>query len=137
MIVSSIVIAALVLLFGRALLSLLISGEPERITAALDIAQQKLIVTALGLPVLYLLFLYRSTLQGIGNSLMPLLAGFLELIGRISSVLFLVLFIGVWGVYASDTLGWILSMLFMMIAYYVLYKKRYSTRINKCDTDET
>ena len=44
-------------------------------------------VMAAGLPMLYLLFVYRTTLQGLGDTVMPMISGFLVLIGVVSLVL--------------------------------------------------
>jgi putative MATE family efflux protein len=114
---SSLVIAALSLLFGRQLLSLLISGDATRIGFVLDAGQRQLSVIAAGLPVLYMLFLYRSALQGLGRTFVPMLSGFLELAGRFASVLVLAPVLGVWGVYAADAAGWVGAALAVFIAY--------------------
>jgi Na+-driven multidrug efflux pump len=114
---SSLVITALSLLFGRQLLSLLISGEPTRIGAVLDAGQRQLSVIAAGLPVLYMLFLYRSALQGLGRTFVAMLSGFLELAGRFLAVLAFAPVFGIWGVYAADPAGWIGAALILFIAY--------------------
>jgi putative MATE family efflux protein len=114
---SSLVIAALSILFGRQLLSLLISGDASRITAVLDAGQQQLFVIAAGLPVLYMLFLYRSALQGLGRTFVPMLSGFLELAGRFAAVFALAPVLGIWGVYSADAAGWVGAALAVFIAY--------------------
>ena len=46
-------------------------------------------IMAAGLPMLYLLFVYRSTLQGLGDTVIPMVSGFVELALRVASALLL------------------------------------------------
>lgn len=41
------------------------------------------------LMVLYLLYVYRAALQGLGNTLVPMVSGFVELIMRVGAVVIL------------------------------------------------
>jgi len=123
MLVSSAVISASALLFGRELLSLLIAGEPEQLTAVLNVGQRQLNVLALGLPILYLLLFYRAALQGIGNSFIPMLSGFVELIARFLSVTLLTPVLGVWGVYLADPSSWVAAAALLITAYYIEYRR--------------
>jgi Na+-driven multidrug efflux pump len=125
---SSLVIAALSLLFGRQLLWLLVSGEPARIAAVLDAGQRQFNVIAAGLPVLYMLFLYRSALQGLGRTVVPMLSGFAELAGRFAAVLGLAPVLGIWGVYAADALGWVGGAALVVAAYCWAYRSGFRRR---------
>lgn len=71
-------IAVLMIAVGKHLLRLFISAAPELEAAVLDSAYSYLFVMSLFLIILYLLFAYRSALQGLGNTWAPLLSGFLE-----------------------------------------------------------
>jgi len=77
----------------------------------------------IGLPFLYLLFLYRAALQGLGNTFIPMMSGFVELALRIVSVLILTRIIGDWGVLLSDPLAWPFAMALLMISYFVVFRK--------------
>jgi Na+-driven multidrug efflux pump len=123
MLASAAVIMAVVLLFGRSILGLMIDGDPARVAAVLDVGTQQLTVLALGLPIVYLLFLYRSALQGLGNTFLPMLSGILELLMRIASVVLLTPVWGEWGVYLSDPLGWPPAAGLLTVSYYTIYKK--------------
>ncbi|MCL2361230.1 MAG: MATE family efflux transporter [Defluviitaleaceae bacterium] len=120
----SIVIMLFSLFFGRPIMGLLIEGDPKQVGAVLDYGGRQLMLMALGLPVLYMLFLYRAALQGIGNTFIPFLSGVAELIMRLFSVLFLTKLWGEWGVYLSETLGWPAAVLLLVIAYYIVYKQK-------------
>jgi Na+-driven multidrug efflux pump len=122
MIAAAVIIAAAVPL-GRFILGLIIDGEPERLKAVLDAGTAQLTVLALGQPVLYIMFLYRSALQGMGDALVPMLSGFLELLMRLLSALALTPLIGVWAVYLSDPLGWAAALGLVGLTYYRTKKR--------------
>jgi len=120
---SVIIIMAFALPFGRQILGLLIEGDPAQVSAVLDIGTRQLRIMTLGLPFLYLLFLYRAALQGLGNTFIPMLSGFVELGLRIISVVILTSFLGDWGVMLSDPLAWPFAMILLMVSYFVVYRK--------------
>ena len=68
---TSVVIAAAMLLFGRLVLGLFISGEPAEVEASLDIAYHYLSIMSVCLPILYMLHIYRSALMGLGDTVVP------------------------------------------------------------------
>ena len=80
---TSVVIAAAMLLFGRLVLGLFISGEPAEVEASLDIAYHYLSIMSVCLPILYMLHIYRSALMGLGDTVVPMLSGFAEMVVRI------------------------------------------------------
>jgi len=120
---SVILIMAIALPLGRQILSLLIDGDPEQLAAVLDIGTRQLMLMTLGLPFLYLLFLYRAALQGLGNTFIPMLSGFVELALRIVSVLVLTRFIGDWGVLLSDPIAWPFAMALLIVSYFIVFRK--------------
>ena len=120
---AALVIMVVALPFGRQILGLLIEGDPEQVSAVLDVGVRQLNLMSLGLPFLYLLFLYRAALQGLGNAVLPMISGFMELALRIFSVLVLTRFIGDWGVLLSDPIGWPLATLLLVISYYIVFRK--------------
>jgi putative MATE family efflux protein len=122
--ISSLIIAAILLVFGRLLIRLIVTGDAEQMKTMIAIGYNNFLSMALCLPSLYLLFIYRSALQGMGCTLIPLISGFMELLLRILSVLLLPLWVGEWGVYLSDGLGWVGASCLLLIAYYItMYKK--------------
>ena len=121
--VSAILIMAISFLFGRGILSLLIDGDPEQVSAVLDVGVRQLNLMTAGLPLLYLLFLYRATLQGLGNTIIPMLSGFAELAARIISVVLLTSVLGVWGIHLADPLGWPFAAVLVIVSYFVVFRK--------------
>ena len=81
---SSVVIAAVMFLFGRQITMLFISRED--LTLAMDAgetAYRYLCCMSASLPVLYVLYVYMSALQGMGNTVAPMLSAVFELVIRI------------------------------------------------------
>ena len=76
-------------------------------------------VMSLGLPFLYLLFVYRSALQGLGDAFIPMLSGVVELIMRVGSVLLLPLILGEWGIYLAEIMAWVGAMALLIWGYCV------------------
>ncbi len=64
-VLTSVFISGMMVLIGRNILSLFVSGEPEQIRQVLDIAYKYLFIMAVFLWILYLLHVYRSAIQGL------------------------------------------------------------------------
>ena len=111
-------IGAVMVLLGRQILSMFIQDEPSLAEQVLSFGYQFLCVMAAGLPMLYLLFVYRSTLQGLGNTVIPMISGFVELGMRVGCALLLPLFFGVWGIYTAEITAWIGAGVLLIISCY-------------------
>ena len=114
----ALVIALLVVLFGRSVLSLFINDDPALVEQVLTVGCRYLYVASAGLFMLYLLFVYRSTLQGLGDTVTPMISGVVELVMRIGNALLLPLLIGEWGVYFAEISAWIGAAFFLIWGYY-------------------
>lgn len=101
------VIAVLMIVLGKVLTGAFLSGEGAATGQAHEIAYQYLFIMSLGLPTLYLLYATRSMLQGIGNTLVPMLSGVAEFVMR-SAMAFLALFwLGGIGIMLGEVIAWI------------------------------
>ena len=85
--ITSAVIAAAMLLLGKLFLGLFISGTTEEVSATMDIAYKYLAIMSLFLPVLYMLHIYRSALMGLGDTVVPMISGFMEMVMRVGIAL--------------------------------------------------
>lgn len=115
---TSAAIAAGMLAFGRAILTLFISGEPAQAQAVLDIAYRYLCFMAVPLPVLYLLYVYRSALMGLGDTVVPMASGFVEMAMRLGVALLLPLALGQEGIYYAEPAAWTGAAVLLAAAYY-------------------
>ena len=127
---SALVIMAIALPLGRQILGLLIGGDTAQVNAVLDVGVRQLNLLALGLPFLYLLFMYRAALQGLGNTFIPMLSGFVELGLRIVSVLVITRFLGDLGVLLSDPIAWPFAMTLLVVSYFIVFRRIRKRREN-------
>lgn len=116
---TSIVIGCAMLIFGKAFISCFISGTPEQVDQAMDIAYRYLATMSIALPSLYILHAYRSSLQGLGDTVMPMLSGILELFIRTSLVFTLPRFMGSDGIFVAEVSAWIGAAVMLLIVYYI------------------
>ena len=75
---TSIVIAAVMLVLGRQIVGAFISGTPEEIGQATQVGYTYLSIMSICLPVLYLLHVTRSAVQGMGDTVLPMVSGIAE-----------------------------------------------------------
>ena len=122
--ITSVVISALMLLFGRQITGLFISSEDLALAqAAGDTAYLYLCFMAVCLPVLYLLYIYQSALQGIGNTMASMISGSIEFVLRVG-ISIIVGFTGYEiGLFGAEVGAWIAAAIFLSICYYRNIKK--------------
>ncbi len=111
-------IGLIMIFFGKPLLSLFIREEAGVSDQVMGFGYDFLRIMAAGLPMLYLLFVYRTTLQGLGDTVVPMVSGFVELALRIGTALLLPMVIGYWGVYLAEIAAWIGAGTFLIIGCY-------------------
>lgn len=121
--VTSAVIAAAMLLFGKAILGCFISGAPEDVTATLGIAYHYLAIMSVFLPILYVLHVTRSALQGMGDTILPMASGIAEFIMRTGSAILLPLLLGEEGIFYAEILAWAGADVILVTSYYFRMKK--------------
>ena len=90
----SVLLSVVSLLWGRNILLLFVSSEDADSSQVISIAYQYLKVMAYMLWSLYLLHAYRSSLQGLGNTTVPMLSGVMEFVMRVSVALLLPQLVG-------------------------------------------
>ncbi|MDE6938887.1 MAG: MATE family efflux transporter, partial [Lachnospiraceae bacterium] len=96
---TSLVITLLMIFAGKLILGCFISGTPEEFEQTLAIAYYYLAVMSICLPILYILHITRSAIQGMGNTILPLASGIAEFIMRAVSAVFLPMLIGENGIF--------------------------------------
>lgn len=117
---TSLLICAAMLLFGRQLLSgFITSQDPLEAERALAYALQFLRLMSACLPVLYILHIVRSSLQGLGDTLFPMLSGLAELLMRVGAAIFLPAFIGYEAVFLGEVLAWAGADVILLSRYWI------------------
>ena len=120
---TSAVIAAIMLVFGQHIVGAFISGSPEVASAALKVGVTYLSVMSICLPVLYILHVTRSAVQGMGNTVLPMISGVAEFVMRTGGVLFLPALMGENGIFVAEVLAWLGADLILVPSYYVMLKR--------------
>lgn len=93
-------------------------ANADEIDAILPIVTEHMMITALMKWVLGPLFIYRNALQGMGDTTVPMLSGFLELAIRIAVAYLVVDSLGFKGICWAGVAAWIGAEVMLMIAYY-------------------
>lgn len=120
---TSVVIAVCMLVFGKGILGLFISGSPEVVEQTMQIAYFYLAVMSVCLPILYVLHVTRSALQGMGNTVLPMLSGVAEFVMRTLSVIVLPILFGETGIFFAEILAWLGADVVLVSSYFVVTGK--------------
>ncbi len=71
----------------------------------------------------FMIFVYRNSLQGMGKTFMPLMGGVAELAARVFVSFTFVIPFGYMGAYAANPSSWIAAFLLLLVSYIVIMKK--------------
>ena len=104
---TSVLIALVMTVLGKPILSGFISGTPEEVAETMSVSLRYLMVMSLCLPVLYAIYVSRASLQGIGNAAIPVASGLIELVMRTVMVFLLPVFLGNEGVFFAEVSAWV------------------------------
>lgn len=123
---TSAVIATFMLLLGKIIIGAFISGTPQEVAQATQIGYTYLAIMSLCLPVLYILHVTRSAVQGMGNTVLPMVSGIAEFIMRTAGVLLLPAVMGENGIFLAEVLAWVGADMILIPSYFITLKKRTS-----------
>ena len=121
--ITSVFIAAIMMLFGRTIIGGFISGTAQEVSQAIDVGYTYLCFMSVCLPVLYILHVTRSAVQGMGNTILPMVSGIAEFIMRTGGVLLLPALMGENGIFLAEVLAWIGADLILVPSYFVTIHK--------------
>ena len=120
-------------LFGRNILGLFISSDAAQGSQAAVVAWRFLRIMSSFLWVLYILHIVRSVIQGMGNTVIPLVSGIFEFIMRTGATLILPVLFGENGILFAEVLAWMGADLVLIPGYFYMRKKLLSGRSNQGD----
>ncbi len=107
-------------IFGKNILGLFMKEQQEIVEAAIGIGYQFLCILAIFFPLLYIVYIVRSCIQGLGNSVIPMCSSIVQVIMRIFCACVLTGIIGNSGIFWGEILAWGGADIFLGI---YLYKK--------------
>lgn len=120
---TSALISAVMLIFGQHIVGAFISGTPEEAAAALKVGVTYLSIMSVCLPILYILHVTRSAVQGMGNTVLPMVSGIAEFVMRTVGVLLLPALMGENGIFAAEVLAWFGADLILVPSFFLMLKR--------------
>ena len=116
----SLVGGALIIAAGPSVMELFVGAEEQE---AIRLGQLYLTVNGLTYWILAFLFIFRYTLQGLGQSIVPTIAGVMELIMRATAGIFLVDILGFLGASLGNPMAWLGSCVPLAAAYVMTVRR--------------
>ena len=120
---TSLVIAVVMLAGGKLMLRGFISGTPEEISGAMYYAYRYLALMSFNLPILYILYVFRSATQGMGDTVKPMLSGVAEFFMRLAGVMLLPAILGCEGTFFAEIAAWYGADMVLIPSYFITYHK--------------
>ena len=120
---TSAVIAGIMLVFGQYIVGAFISGTPEEAVAALRVGVTYLSLMSICLPILYILHVTRSAVQGMGNTVLPMVSGIAEFIMRTAGVLILPAILGENGIFIAEVSAWLGADVILVPSYFLMLRR--------------
>ncbi|MFA9376945.1 MAG: MATE family efflux transporter [Lachnotalea sp.] len=108
------------ILFGHFAVEMFVSASETEVIGA---AQQYFSIIVWFYPALGLIFIYRNTLQGLGDAFFPMIGGIFELIARGVVAFTLAKIIGFTGVCFADPAAWVSALIPILPIYYMRINK--------------
>lgn len=131
--IMSAAVACIMIVFGRYIVQLFLSASEANAVQALDIAYKYLVAMSIFLFPLYMHNVTKYALNGLGNSICPMISGIIEFIIRVICAMIFVKMIGNIVLYYIEPFAWIGSASFMAVSYYVLinsYQRKSHVKLN-------
>lgn len=116
-------ISVMMFIFGKHILRMFISGNPAQAEQVLGIAWHYLSIMASVLCILYFLHVYRSALQGLGDTMIPMLSGVVEFFIRVGVALLLPKIMGQNGIFYAEITAWTGAAVLLAVSYYIRIRK--------------
>ena len=116
-IVTALFMSGIMVFAGREIVGLFIKKTETGVTEMIQVGCNYLHVLALGFPLLYCLYVLRCSIQGIGDSVIPMLSSIMQVLMRVICALFLTRLIGNKAVFWGEVCAWALADLFLVCAY--------------------
>jgi len=122
----SILAGAFNIFFGPYIMYMFVGAGQQQVV---DYGQTYLVINGACYSILALLFIYRYTLQGLGQTVVPTIAGIMELVMRAVAAIILVENFGYIGACFASPMAWLGACVPLGIAYYVT---RRTLRAKRC-----
>lgn len=116
-IITSVLCSCVMICGGRKIMRLFIDPS-DMAYEMIEYGYRYLKILAVFFPLLYILYIIRAVLQGINNSIIPMISSFAQLIMRLICAIILTKFIGSDGIYFGEITAWLFADLILFVSYY-------------------
>ena len=110
-------IGVLLIAFGSHVLALFVGADAAGAEEVIAYGETFLLVNGSTYVILALLLVYRNVLQGLGQSVIPTIAGAMERLMRAAAAIFLCTYLGFFGACLANPLAWIGAAVPVVLAY--------------------
>ena len=118
-ILTAVIIGVAMLIFGKPLLGMFISGAESDRADTIATAYEYLTVMSIFLPVLYILHVVRSALQGMGRSVLTMVSGVAEFCVRTAVALTLPAIVGYHALFWGEVMAWAGADIVLISGYFI------------------
>ena len=119
---TALICSFIMIFFGTTMMKLFV--DPATVSDEIfRYGREYLLVLGIFYPLLYMLYIMRSSLQGLGNTVIPMISSFGQLIMRVFCALILTRVVGYSGIFYGEISAWILANLILIVTYYNEIKK--------------
>lgn len=115
--ITSLIIMAAMILAGKRILLLFISGDAKTVADTLAVAYHYLFIMSTFLPILYYLHVTRSCIQGMGNTVLPMVSGLAEFCMRTTAAFLLPRLMGQEGIFYAEISAWAGADIILFFSY--------------------
>lgn len=116
-IVTAYMMSMIMILFGKRILLSFLTGEAQTIAEMVAIGYRFLLILAVFFPLLYLLYIIRSCVQGLGNAILPMVSSGVQLAMRLGCAFLLTRLMGQDGVFWGEIFAWIGADILLFFSY--------------------
>lgn len=121
---ASLAVALFVLLLRQPLILLFLDASEAGTAEAMRVAIYYLSIMAISLPVLYMIQVYRNTLQAMEISVWSMVSGIAECVLRAAMAKLAIYYIGTDALFLAEPVAWAGGMLSVILPYYLWYKRK-------------
>lgn len=120
--ITAYLMSLVMVVFGKPILGLFITDTQVEIAEAIRIGYRFLCILAVFFPLLYAVYIIRSCIQGMGNSVMPMLSSLMQVAMRVFCAVVLTKIIGSTGVFWGEIMAWLGADVFLGVALIRQYR---------------
>lgn len=114
---TALLMSVVMIFFGEFILGNFVSATTYETSQAIDIGYQFLVILSIFFPVLYIMYITRACLQGVGNVIAPIISSIIQVVMRMICAIFLTNLIGMTGIFYGEIFAWLGAEVILITVY--------------------